>query len=165
MYLILHFFIIKCIDLYRIIINILPIFIYIKQYNYKYVDILEYKCRYNERYYTLKFLDFGNIDKNIKNFKKNIKERIKQRYLLNNVCLIDCDGHYIKDITEDFRSFMHYIPLSIDNDPENITLYINSIYKLKKKEIIWKHINLNIHNSKCNILISFNDLNLTELII
>lgn len=115
---------------------ILPTFIYIKSVDYRTLDtdfsIYEYWGKNNNRYnkfYTIEDNKYSSND----GFKIY---NASNRMLINHCCVVNNDGVYIKDITNEIRKFMHYrgliewkyiiIHLNLTND-EKIIIYMNDI--------------------------------------
>jgi len=171
----MYFCIIKFIDFYSYLkanlMKQLPLFIFIKTFTYRSFlnesvyefdfDITEYKCNLNQRFYTVRFIDTGNLDYKkdcMYNFIENIDKRIEDRNLIFHSS-IQKDGEFIKDVTEELRSFFHYVPLEHNCSSKEF------IYKLQSSNV-WKYIKINIgFDEEYQILVSLNDSNLTDLLI
>ena len=160
---IIYLLMIKYIDIYtyllRKLIRYLPDFIYIKTFyadTLKF-DVIEYKCNFNQRFYNVRFITSKDRKDRMYNFTKYIKTRISDRNLIFHSS-IQKNGVFIRDITEEMRSYFHYIDSESDSSKE-------FIYKLTNS-YIWKYIKLNIKIDKSDeILISLNDLDMTDIII
>jgi len=166
----MYIFVIKCINVYTYltvkIMKYLPSLIYTKTFTYKSnlnnkcceidFDISEYKCNLNGRFYKVRFLDNDNKKEKMYDFIKNIKSKIEEHNLITHACLINKEN-YVKDITDELRSFFHYIPLNNMSSED----FIN---KLKEHDI-FQYIKTNIEMNDNNILVCLNDNNLTDILI
>lgn len=170
----MYFLIIKCIDFYSYlaikIMKHLPSFIFIKTFTYKSFnedgvckldfDITEYKCNFNQRFYMVRFIDLNDKKDRMYNFTRNINKRIEDRNLIFHSS-IQKNGEFITDVTEELRSFFHYIPLN-ENEMCSSEEFI---YKLRSSDI-WKYIKINIGlDEEHQLLVSLNDSNLTDILI
>lgn len=123
---------------YNIILNFLPIYTLLKTYKHDTFSVHKYRYIYNKKYYYFKFINFN------KNYTDNVISDIDiditNRNLINHCCILDINGDYIRDITQEIRMFIHL-----------------------NKKIEWKYIliHLNVINYS-NILININDDDLTE---
>lgn len=169
----MYFLIIKCIDFYSYlamkIMKHLPSFIFIKTFTYKSFnedgvckldfDITEYKCNFNQRFYMVRFIDLNDKKDCMYNFTRNINKRIEDRNLIFHSS-IQKNGEFITDVTEEIRSFFHYI-----NTENDIYSSEEFIYKLRSSDV-WKYIKINIGlNKEYQLLVSLNDSNLTDILI
>lgn len=146
----------------------LPSFIFIKAFQYHSninedgyydldFDITEYLCNLNQRFYKVRFINFDDKTEKMNNFTKNIEWNIENRNLISHASL-QKNGEYIKDVTEELRSFFHYIPSKLECNQD-------FIFKLRQDNI-WKYIKCNIgFNDDLELLISLNDVKMTDLII
>lgn len=162
----IYFLIIKLIDFYSYlsikIMIYLPSFIYIQTFTYRPTeldfDITEYKCNFNQRFYMVRFINLDNKKESMHNFTINIKRRIEQRNLIFNSS-IQKNGEFIRDVTEELRSYFHYVSLDDNTSSREF------IYKLIDSDI-WKYIKVNIGlDDQYQLLVSLNDFNLTDILI
>lgn len=168
MYGFMYDFIIKCIDLYTYltmkVMRYLPSLIYTRTFTYKSnikngyceidFDIIEYKCNLNGRFYTVRFLDRNDKKEQMYDFTRNIKSKIERCNLITHACLMN-EEKYIKDITDELRSFFHYINI----DQVSGIDFINKL----RKDNIWEYIKINVGMNENSMVICLNDSNLTEL--
>lgn len=83
------------------LIYVLPKYILISYYNHEKFKVYKYiYCsKSNNKFYNIKTInDIGYSEASI----------IKNRNLINHCCIINQNGKYVKDITEDIRQFLHY---------------------------------------------------------
>lgn len=121
-------------------------------------DITEYLCSFNQRFYKVRFVDLNDKQIHMDNFSINIKSKIDDRNLIFHSS-IQKDGMFIKDVTEDLRSFFHYI-----NSDGNCSSK-EYIYKLRNSNL-WKYIRLNIGlDDNYELLVCLNDILMTDIII
>lgn len=168
----MYFLIIKCIDFYSYIemkiMKHLPSFIFIKTFTYKSFnedrickldfDITEYKCNFNQRFYMVRFINIYDKKDSMYNFTRNINKRIEDRNLIFHSS-IQKKGEYIRDVTEELRSFFHYIQFDEKISSKDF------IYKLRSS-YVWKYIKINIGlDEEHQLLVSLNDSNLTDILI
>lgn len=167
--LLLYFILIKFIDFYSYlamkIMKFLPSFIFIKTFTYRsFVNnniynnfsITEYKCNFNQRFYMVRFINLDDKKDSMYNFTINIDKRIEDRNLIFHSS-IQKNGEYIKDVTEELRSFFHYVPLTENYSSKEF------IYKLQSSNI-WEYIKINIGlDEEHQLLVSLNDSNLTDI--
>jgi hypothetical protein len=170
----MYFILIKCIDFYSYlamkIMKHLPSFIFIKTFTYRSsvndqgsydldFGITEYKCNFNQRFYMVRFVNLYDKKDRMYNFTRNINKKIEDRNLIFHSS-IQKNGEFIKDVTEELRSFFHYI------NTENEMSSKEFIYKLRSNDV-WKYIRINIglDKEKYQLLVSLNDSNLTDILI
>lgn len=146
----------------------LPSFIFIKTFQYHSninedgyydldFDVTEYLCNLNQRFYKVRFMNFDDKTEKMNSFTKNIELNIENRNLISHASL-QKNGEYIKDVTEELRSFFHYISSKSESNQD-------FIFKLRQDDI-WKYIKCNIgFNDDLELLISLNDVKMTDLII
>jgi hypothetical protein len=144
----------------KLIMNILPLFIYHTTYiiqssedlNY---SIIEKTCNFKNKFYNVKFINDNkkNYDIYIKEFSKNILKKINSRMMLNYSCIYNTDKHLFIDISNDIKSFSHYFDQHSIYNLEN-TFYFKYILDF----IIIKY---NLNNNSFKIDIHFNDTSLT----
>lgn len=161
-----YFLIIKLIDFYSYlsmkIMRFLPSFIYIQTFTYRPTkldfDITEYKCNFNQRFYMIRFINLDDKKRRMHNFTINVKRRIEQRNLIFNSS-IQKNGEFIRDVTEELRSYFHYVSLDDNTSSREF------IYKLRYSDI-WEYIKVNIGlDDQYQLLVSLNDFNLTDILI
>jgi len=148
---------IKYIDIYTYLLTkliiYLPDFIYIKSFD----NVTEYKCNFNQRFYNVRFITSKDKKDRMCNFTQHIKKRISDRNLIFHSS-IQKNGIFIRDVTEEIRSYFHYI----DNESDSSKDFINKL----THSSIWSHIKLNIKiDDTQQLLISLNDLNMTDIFI
>jgi hypothetical protein len=169
----MYFILIKRIDFYSYlamkIMKHLPSFIFMKTYSYRSsvndkgyydlnFDITEYKCNFNQRFYMVRFVNLDDKKDSMYNFTRNIDKKIEDRNLIFHSS-IQKNGEFIKDVTEELRSFFHYI------NAENNCSSKEFIYKLLSSNI-WEYIRINIGLDKeYQLLVSLNDSTLTDILI
>jgi hypothetical protein len=170
---IMYIMIIKGIDIYSYlamnIIKYLPSFIYVQTFTYKsYInenggceldfDIIEYKCNFNQRFYMVRFINLDDRKDCMYNFTRNINKRIEDRNVIFHSS-IQKKNEYVRDVTEELRSFFHYMPFDEKSSSKDF------IYKLREHDI-WKYIKINIGlDEEHQLLVSLNDINLTDILI
>jgi hypothetical protein len=120
----------------NVCIVLLPKYIYIKSYHHRTRDVdysvYDYWIKSNNKFYKSKLIENNhcNIDDSFKIYHAN------NMNLINNCSVVNKDGEYIRDITQDIRCFMYYrgliewkyilVHLDVEND-HSLVMYMNDI--------------------------------------
>ena len=122
-------------------LNILNVLNYIpsSKHNFKY--------KHKNKYYNIKILDDSE------DVKTQIKLNIKMKNLITNVCIIDTNNK-IKDITKEFREYIHYF--------NETTLECKKLWKIILNDMNIKLSEAEYINIVCGISLNLKEIQLSS---